>query len=32
MLIDEAVAVADAEHEQIMKRVGSEGLEPTFVA
>jgi uncharacterized protein len=32
MLIDEAVAVSDAEHDQIMARVGSEGLTPTFAA
>ena len=30
MLIDEAVAVDDAEHEAIMSRVSSEGLAPTF--
>ena len=29
MLIAEAVAVDDAEHERIMSRVASEGLEPT---
>jgi uncharacterized protein YbaR (Trm112 family) len=32
MLIDEAVAVDDAEHQIIMARVSSEGLEPTFAA
>jgi uncharacterized protein len=32
MLIDEAVAVDDAEHQIIMTRVSSEGLEPTFAA
>ena len=32
MLIDEAVAVDDAEHQAIMSRVSSEGLEPTFAA
>ncbi len=32
MLIDEAVDVDDAEHEVIMTRVSSEGLEPTFAA
>ena len=32
MLIDEAVAVDDAEHEAIMIRVNSEGLAPTFAA
>jgi uncharacterized protein len=32
MLIDEAVAVSDAEHDEIMARVGSEGLTPTFAA
>ena len=32
MLIDEAVAVDDAEHEAIMTRVSSEGLTPTFAA
>ena len=32
MLIDEAVAVEDAEHEAIMTRVNSEGLTPTFAA
>jgi len=30
MLIDEALAVDDAEHEEIMSRVSSEGLTPTF--
>ena len=30
MLIDEAVAVDDSEHEAIMARVTSEGLAPTF--
>ena len=30
MLIDEAEAVDDAEHETIMARVSSEGLAPTF--
>jgi uncharacterized protein YbaR (Trm112 family) len=32
MLIDEAVAVDDAQHEAIMNRVTSEGLMPTFTA
>ncbi len=32
MLIDEAVAVSEAEHDEIMARVGSEGLTPTFAA
>jgi len=32
MLIDEAVAVDDAEHESIMSKVTAEGLEPTFSA
>ena len=32
MLIDEAVAVDDAEHQAIMSRVSSEGLSPTFAA
>ena len=32
MLIDEAVAVEDAEHVAIMSRVDSEGLAPTFAA
>ena len=32
MLIDEGVAVDDAEHEAIMNRVSSEGLTPTFAA
>jgi hypothetical protein len=32
MLIDEAVAVDDAEHQAIMSRVSSEGLSPTFTA
>ena len=32
MLIDEAVAVGDAEHEAIMNRVRDEGLVPTFAA
>ena len=32
MLIDEAVAVDDAQHEAIMARVSSEGLAPTFAA
>ena len=32
MLIDEAVAVDDAEHAAIMTRVSSEGLAPTFAA
>jgi uncharacterized protein len=30
MLIDEAVAVDDAEHERIMARVAAAGLQPTF--
>ena len=30
MLIDEAVAVVDGEHEAIMSKVTSEGIEPTF--
>jgi uncharacterized protein YbaR (Trm112 family) len=32
MLIDEAVAVDDAEHDAIMNRVTAEGLAPTFAA
>ncbi|HEY7625745.1 MAG TPA: Trm112 family protein [Ilumatobacteraceae bacterium] len=32
MLIDEAIGVADAEHESIMARIDSEGLVPTFAA
>ena len=32
MLIDEAVAVDDAEHEAIMNRVRSEGTAPTFAS
>jgi uncharacterized protein YbaR (Trm112 family) len=32
MLIDEAVAVDDEEHEAIMTRVNNEGLAPTFAA
>jgi hypothetical protein len=32
MLIDEAVAVDDAEHDAIMNRVTTEGLAPTFAA
>jgi uncharacterized protein YbaR (Trm112 family) len=32
MLIDEAVAVDDAQHEAIMARVGNEGLALTFAA
>jgi uncharacterized protein YbaR (Trm112 family) len=32
MLIDEAVAIEDAEHQAIMTRVSNEGLEPTFAA
>jgi len=32
MLIDEAVAVEDAEHVAIMARVDNEGLAPTFAA
>jgi hypothetical protein len=32
MLIDEAIAVDDAEHEAIMSRVSSEGIAPTFAA
>jgi uncharacterized protein YbaR (Trm112 family) len=32
MLIDEAVAVDDSEHETIMRRVSSEDLAPTFAA
>ena len=30
MLIDEAVAVDDAEHESLMARAESEGITPTF--
>ena len=30
MLIDEAEAVADAEHERLMAKVAAEGLHPTF--
>jgi uncharacterized protein len=30
MLIDEATTVDDAEHERILAKVESEGLEPTF--
>ena len=30
MLIDEAVAVDDAEHEAIMAKVTADGIEPTF--
>ena len=30
MLIDEAEAVDDAEHERIMAKVESDGLKPTF--
>ena len=32
MLIDEAESVAGEEHERLMKRVGDEGLKPTFEA
>jgi uncharacterized protein YbaR (Trm112 family) len=32
MLIDEAVAVDDAQHEAIMNRVRSEGITPTFAS
>lgn len=32
MLVDEAVAVSDDEHDSIMARIDSEGLAPTFVA
>jgi uncharacterized protein len=32
MLIDEATAADDAEHERIMARVADLGLEPTFPA
>ena len=32
MLIDEAVAVDDAEHEAIMSRIASDGIAPTFAA
>jgi uncharacterized protein YbaR (Trm112 family) len=32
MLIDEAEAVDDAEHERIMAKVESEGIKPTFEA
>jgi uncharacterized protein len=30
MLIDEAEAVADAEHERLMAKVAADGLHPTF--
>jgi uncharacterized protein YbaR (Trm112 family) len=30
MLIDEATAVDDAEHDRILARVEAEGLQPTF--
>ena len=30
MLIDEAEAVADAEHERLMKKADAEGIKPTF--
>ena len=32
MLIDEAVAVDNAQHEAIMARVSNEGIVPTFAA
>jgi uncharacterized protein YbaR (Trm112 family) len=32
MLIDEAVAASDAEHDEIMARIESAGLTPTFAA
>ena len=32
MLVDEAVAVSDDEHDSIMARIDSEGLAPTVVA
>ena len=32
MLVDEAVAVSDDDHDSIMARIDSEGLAPTFVA
>jgi len=32
MLIDEAVAVDDAEHEAIMSRIATDGIAPTFAA
>ena len=32
MLIDEAVAVDEAEHEALMTRAASEGISPTFEA
>jgi uncharacterized protein YbaR (Trm112 family) len=32
MLVDEATTVDDAEHQRILARVESEGIEPTFEA
>jgi uncharacterized protein len=32
MLVDEAEAVDDAEHERVMARVAAEGIAPTFEA
>ncbi len=32
MLIEEAVAVGDVEHGQLMARIAAEGIEPTFSA
>jgi uncharacterized protein YbaR (Trm112 family) len=32
MLVDEATTVDDAEHQRILTRVESEGIEPTFEA
>jgi uncharacterized protein YbaR (Trm112 family) len=32
MLVDEAETVDDAEHERLMAKVSSEGLQPTFQA
>ncbi len=31
MLIDEAVAVDDAEHERLLAKAAAEGIQPTFV-
>ena len=32
MLVDEAEAVADAEHDRLLAKVESEGIQPTFAA
>lgn len=32
MLIDEAETVDEATHEQLMKRIAADGIEPTFAA